>query len=391
MAGRDRPHHRYPELQPADIINPPVFLASTVLYDDYQEYLERPDSKVSYGRHGNPTTNELNRAITELEHGYGSVLFPSGLNAAALTLLAYARPNDRFLIADNIYYPTKLFCEKQLTSLGVEVSLFDPLNLDDLEEKLVSGAKLLFLEPVGSLTLEVSDIVTIAAMAERHGAICIADNTWGSGILINPLDLGFDVSVHSCSKFFCGHSDIIMGAAVATEAAFGVIKAFSTAVGNLAGAFDSYLILRGIRTLRPRLSQQSSSAQQIATWLRDNAAFSVAYPLFDKSYRKECGYCCPEVGGSLVSLSLPRSCQSQLQGFFERLTSFRIGFSWGGFESLALCADLGQKRHLKGRQTPENELIVRFHVGLQDPAMLISELEQGLQVLDHLSRRNPGS
>lgn len=382
MAHQDRSHHAYPDLQPADIINPPIYLASTVLYDDYQQYLERPATKVSYGRHGNPTTNELKRAITRLEHGYGCILYPSGLNAAALTLLAYARPGDHLLVADNIYFPTKLFCEKQLTDLGVQVSLFDPTRLEDLERALTSQVRLLFLEPVGSLTLEVCDLKAIAELAARHGTICIADNTWGSGLLANPLDLGFEVSVHSCSKFFCGHSDIIMGAAVANEAGFPVIKAFSTAVGNLAASIDAYLILRGLHTLEARLRQQSESAGQIAAWLQANAPAPVLYPGLEASYRKECGYNHPEIGGSLLSLCLPRSSQDRLPVFFEQLPSFKIGFSWGGFESLALCVDLAQKRRLDRRLEAGHDLIVRLHIGQQSPSTLIAELDRALVALE---------
>lgn len=362
----------------ARTVGPPIQKGSTVLlpnaaalYDD--------DAFVTYGRKGLAAQAALIQALDELEGAAGTCLYPSGLAALTGAMLAVLSAGDEVLVADCIYNPTRRFCDQVLTRFGVGVSYFDP---DEAPESLVGEAsdkvRLIVLESPGSLTFEMQDLARIAELARARNILTLADNTWGAGLLFKPIGQGVDLSVQALTKYVGGHSDVFMGSVSARDETLarrledGVVH-----LGWAVAAEDAYQMLRGLRTLPVRLDRQGASALKVAAWLQDQPEVArVLFPalpgaphhdLWKRDYRGACG---------LFSIVLNPAPARAVDALLDSLELFGLGFSWGGFESLAIACDPQLRRRTLTRDY--GGPLVRFHIGLEQPDDLIADLRAGL-------------
>ncbi|MBL4639309.1 MAG: cystathionine beta-lyase [Kordiimonadaceae bacterium] len=276
------------------VVNPPVYRASTCLFETYAELQERLSApnggKLFYGRKGTPTHWALADALTELESGAGTQLFPSGLAAVTGSIMAFVKAGDHILVSDNAYDPTRAFVNGFLKNMGVEATYFDPMLGAGIKSLFRDNTRVVLTESPGSLTFEVSDLPAICTVAKAHKAIVIADNTWATPLLYNPLKLGADVSVHAVTKYIGGHSDIMLGTATANEATFKRLQRTCQQIGYTCSGDDAFLALRGLRTLGLRLKQHEENALKIAAWLKGRPEVDkVIHPAFEDCAGHEIG------------------------------------------------------------------------------------------------------
>lgn len=366
---------------PADyfgVVNPPIVRASTILYPTLASY-EDPDHKYRYGRHATPFTDTFTTAMAELENGHDAIAAPSGLAAITTSLLAFLKASDHVLVADSIYPPTRHFCNNVLTRMGVEVEYYDPLIGANIANKIKNNTAMIYMESPGSATYEIQDVPAIVKAAKAQKIITIVDNSWASGILFKPLDHGADISVLSCTKYIGGHSDIMLGAAVArTPELYKKLWATAKDLGICAGTEEISLALRGLRTLPVRMKEAGARGLKIAQWLEKQTGVQRVYhpPLKTdpnhKLWKRDF-----KGGNGLLSVLLGPSSKKAVRAFVESLELFPIGSSWGGYESLL------QPQYLKSCRTAvpwqEEGFLVRLQVGLEDPEDLIADLKQALE------------
>jgi cystathionine beta-lyase len=335
--------------------------------------------QITYGRQGLAAQDALKAALADLEGGTACELYPSGLAALTGALLAVLRAGDEVAVVDTIYAPTRRFCDKVLGRYGVKTHYY-PARLP-ADEILALGdgrLKLVLLESPGSLTLEMQDVPAIAAAARAKGVLTLMDNTWGAGLLFKPLAHGVDLSVQALTKYVCGTSDVFMGSACAADPA--MAKALADSVLHLGWAVapdEAYQALRGLRTLPIRLARHGQSALTVARWLADQPeVIEVIHPgletspyheLWKRDYTGACG---------LFSLVLRPSPEAAVNAFLEGLSLFGLGFSWGGFESLAISS--GDQLVQRRKAVPLGGPLIRLHIGLEAVDELIADLRSGL-------------
>ncbi|MBV2149397.1 cystathionine beta-lyase [Sphingobium sp. AS12] len=369
--------------QPGAIVSPPVWRASTILYDDVAHLRRAAGSstheRLFYGRKGTPTAWSLADALTEMEPGAaGTMLFPSGVAAIACALMAVLKPGDKLLMVDSAYDPTRNFCTQMLHNYGIETIFYDPCDIVQLSVGLADQrVRALFLESPGSLTFEVQDIPALTALARQHGVVTLADNTWATPLYFPALSHGVDISILACTKYIVGHSDVMMGSVTATDHWFTKIRQTAYLLGQMVSPDDAWLASRGLRTLGVRLKQHQDSALAIAHWLKDQPEVArVLHPAVPD---------CPghafwqrDFSGStgLFSFILNGGDEAARAALIDGLAHFGIGYSWGGFESLALPIDPARYRSATVWQAQGPA--VRLHIGLEDPADLIADLAAGL-------------
>ena len=368
------------------IVNPPVSRASTVLYPTLDAFARRNagDAKyraVRYGAYGTANTLALADAVAELEGGAGAVVTSTGLSAATLALTALVGQGDHVLMTDSAYGPTRAFCDAVLTRFGVETTYYDPLIGAGIAGLMRPNTRVVFTESPGSLTFEVQDIPAIAAAAHRHGALILMDNTWSAGLFFKPFDHGVDVSIQAATKYISGHSDAVIGTITArTETLFHRIKDTTMAFGDVAAPDTSYLALRGLRSMAARLRQQQAAGLHIAEWLRGRPEVKrVLYPALPGDPRHAIwkrdftGAC------SLFSVVLHTGNEAAVARMVDGYRYFKIGASWGGFESLVIPAYPAQLRTAVPWTDPG--FVLRYHVGLEAPEDLITDLTEGFERL----------
>lgn len=377
---------RHPERQHG-IVNPPVYRASTVIFPSVQALKaasEQPFNGVYYGRYGTPTTFALEEAVAELEGAYRAVATSSGLAAIAATLLAFLRAGDHCLIADNVYGPTRKFCDDTLARFGVAVEYYDPLLGAGIADLMRPQTRLVYLEAPGSLTFEMQDVPAITAAAHAAGAVAVMDNTWATPLYFNALAHGVDVSIHAATKYLVGHADAMLGVINTSEASFELVKRSVVALGNCPGSEECGLGLRGLRTLAVRLQRHQESALTVAQWLRVQPEVArVLYPALPEDpghalWRRDFS------GASgLFSIVLHPASPAAVTALLDGLKLFGLGYSWGGYESLIIPADPVGLRTATAWQTTGPCL--RLHIGLEHPQDLIADLEAGLARLRQVS------
>jgi len=360
-------------------VNPPVMRASTVVFDTVAQWravreARKTEQVLSYGARGTETTFALENALTELEGGWRTRLYPTGLAAAAAVLLACLRPGDHLLITDAVYPPVRDLCAELLQPLGIDCEFY-AADGHDAVQRVRPRTRLIYAEVPGSLLNEMADLPALAALAARSGALLAVDNTWASGWLFNPLAHGADISILAVTKYIAGHADVMMGAAVCNRRAFAQVARVSDAMGQTASPDDAALALRGMRTLAARLSLHQRHAMAVAHWLQQRPEVArVLYPALpdDPGYalwrRDFAG------ANGLLTFELHERSGERRDALVDALQLFGIGASWGGFESLALPVEPGA-----GRSTgdwPARGRFVRLHVGLEDPEDLIADLAQ---------------
>lgn len=356
-------------------VNPPVVHASTVLFPDAATMAGR-SQKYTYGTRGTPTTDALCAAIDELEGSAGTILVPSGLAAVTIPLLAFLSAGDHVLIVDSVYAPTRTFANTMLKRLGVEVEYYDPLAGAGIAALMKPNTKVVFTESPGSNTFEMQDIAAIAAAAHAGGAVVMMDNTWATPLYFKALDFGVDVSIHAATKYPAGHSDVLLGTVSANAACWGRLHETFLTMGCCAAPDDVYQVLRGLRTMGVRLEHHRKSALEIAQWLEQTPGVArVLHPALESHpshalWRRDFN------GSSgIFSIVLDGGGQKEAHAFLDALKIFGLGYSWGGYESLAVPVFLGDRTIATG---PKEGPVIRLQIGLEDVADLKADIERGL-------------
>jgi cystathionine beta-lyase len=362
------------------MVNVPVSRTSTILFDNVAEmdaaYPPR-DGRGSYGRNGTPTHWSLAEALTELEPGAaGTRLFPSGAAAVAMALLTVVKSGDELLMTDSAYGPTRSFCDQVLARNGVKTIYYDPNSSpEDVAALCTQRTGAIFMESPGSLTFEVQDVPGICAIARERNIPALLDNTWATPLLFPAIAHGVDLAILACTKYIGGHSDVMLGSVTATERFFKPLVESYQFYGQHVSADDAYLAARGLRTLAVRLRAHEEKALEVARWLQSRPEVErMLHPAFED---------CPghvywkrDFAGSsgLFSIVLRDGDSKAAAAIVDRLKLFGIGFSWGGYESLAVPA----KPHRSASFDLKGRAIIRLQIGLEDPADLIADLERAL-------------
>jgi cysteine-S-conjugate beta-lyase len=370
------------------VVNPPVWRASTHLSATMAEHRDGPrhneDGRFYYGRRGAPTQWALADALTGLEPGAaGTVLYPSGVAAIAGALLTVLRPGDVLLMTDNAYDPSRTMGRGLLRDFAVETRFFDPRDVGAFEAMICERTRAVFLECPGSLTMELCDVPALAAAARRRGIVSLLDNTWASPLGFAGLARGVDIVVQSLSKHIGGHSDLMMGCVTAGPELYPALRKRAQNLGQVVAPDDAALALRGLRTLKLRLEQETLSALEVARYLsRRPEVAQVMCPMLPGSPGHQIWARDFTGGCGLFSLVFKGGTSLSRDGFIDALDLFGIGYSWGGFESLAVPVDPAPYRSVmawppKGLAR-EDRFGVRLSIGLEDPADLVADIEQAL-------------
>jgi cystathionine beta-lyase len=361
----------------AKTVGPPIQRGSTVLMPNAASLYDW--DQVTYGRQGLAAQAALQDALATMEHAVGVTLYPSGLAAITGALLAVLKAGDELMVVDTIYAPTRRFCDQVLTRYGVTVSYFDPHEPPEaLVSRATAATRLILMESPGSLTMEMQDMTRVAELARARGVLTACDNTWGAGLLFKPLQHGIDLSLQALTKYVGGHSDVFMGSAAAVDPA--LVRKLNDGVLHLGWAVspdDAYLMLRGLRTLPTRLAQHGANGLRVADWLGVQPEVAALYhpalpgapdhALWKRDFSG---------AASLFTFALQPGPEAAVNAFLDALQLFGLGFSWGGFESLAISVDpqLTQRRIKRAYPGP----LVRLHVGLEDTDDLIDDLRHAL-------------
>lgn len=373
-AGRPHTRHAHP-------VNTPVERASTILFPTYDDYLEGARS-INYGRLGTSSHRALEEAVTVLEGGFETRLASSGLAACNTAILAFVKAGDHVLMTDSAYDPTRKFCQNFLSRFGVETTYYDPLADKAAIEALIRPeTRVIFAESPGSLTFEVQDIPALAEAAHQHDAVLIVDNTWGAGYFCKPISLGADVSVQAATKYLVGHADCLVGTITsADEAAAKKIYMALLQLGSNVSADDAFLALRGMRTLSTRLERHQGNALALAKWLSKRPEIErVIHPAIKgcpghATWKRDFTGSTGLFSAVFNPIDLP-----SLKAFFNGLKVFGIGFSWGGFESLAV--HIQPERYRSATTWDEPGPVVRFHAGLEDIDDLKADLDNAFTTM----------
>lgn len=364
------------------MLNPPICRASTVFYPTVEAYKRRHDGfydDVIYGLYGTKTTYALADAIAKLENASDTLIVSSGTAANALAAAAFLGAGDHLLAADCVYGTTRKFFETILKRFGVEVSYFNPAAGDEIRSQFRDNTRAVFLESPGSQLFEMIDIPVVARAARDAGAVSLIDNTWATPLFYRPLDHGIDVSIQSGTKYISGHSDILLGSiSVRNRAYFERIKDMAGRWGNCASPDDCYLAHRGLRTLDVRMERHQRNAHRLIEWLmRQPEVARIRYPALEDDpgfaiWRRD------YAGASgLFGVELKRMSDRAASAFFDHLSLFGLGSSWGGYESLLVPAWPKPVR-VASALDDEHDLL-RVHAGLEDPGDLIADLEAAFE------------
>jgi cystathionine beta-lyase len=367
-------------------VNPSLVRASTIVFDTMAEMEESPKlghkGVEYYGRRGTSTTFAFCKAMAELDGAAGCYAYPCGTSAITASLMSFLAAGDHLLMPDSVYEPTRKFCSKTLARFGVKTDYYDPMLGTQIAGMVKDNTKVIFMESPCSLSMEVQDVPAIVSVAKQHGITTIIDNTYATPLNFRPLDFGVDVSVQSATKYINGHSDVMLGIACANEKAWPTLNHHSYELGLCTSVDDLYTGLRGLRTLGVRLKQHEQSALAVAEWLEQreevdhirHPAFSTCpgYEFFKRDFSG---------GNGLFSFVLNRGDDRSVAAMLDDMRYFKMGFSWGGYESLILAAT-----NMPGRRTtvPWEAAgpLIRLHIGLEDTEDLIEDLAAGLDRLN---------
>ncbi|MDW6092825.1 cystathionine beta-lyase [Vibrio rhizosphaerae] len=366
-------------------VNPPIQRASSIIFDSVADknhaILNRANKTLFYGRRGTNTHFAFQEAMTDIEGGVGCALYPCGTAAITNAILSFVATGDHILMVDTCYEPTRNFCDVILKKMGIETTYYDPMIGADIESLIQPNTKVLFTESPGSVTMEVQDIPTLSRIAHAHDIIVILDNTWGAGVNFSPFEHGVDISVQAATKYIVGHSDVMLGTAVANEKCWAQLREQSYLMGQCVSPDDAYMGLRGIRTLDVRLKQHAENSLRIACWLAERPEVDhVRHPALET---------CPghayfqrdfTGGNGLFSFVLKTSHPRATTALLDNMQHFSMGYSWGGFESLILANEPKSFNALRTVAHPHfTGTLIRLHIGLEDTDDLIADLEAGFE------------
>ena len=368
-------------------VNLPVHRASTILSEHLDGYVHRFEgdnryNNVTYGATGTQNSRALAEAVAAIESGHRTVVTGSGLSAVTMAVSAMVDAGDHVLVPDSVYGPTRRFCAEILSRYGVESSFYDPAIGAGIVGSMRENTRLVYTEAPGSLTFEMQDVPAITKAAHERGALVAMDNTWATPIFFRPIEHGVDISIQAGTKYLAGHSDLVIGMiTVATDELFKTIADQTFAFGDTASPDDCFLALRGMRSLSVRLERQSASAMKVARWLEARREVKrVLYPALESDPGHALWKRDFEGASSLFGLAVQTTDEAAIARMVNGLALFRIGSSWGGYESLVAYNRMPIARAvIPWTETP---FLLRMHIGLEDPDDLIADLEAGLARLD---------
>ena len=392
-------HHPYQA--PEGFVSPqfPVYKGSTVIFPNTAAMRERQwldKSSYTYGLHGTPTTFTLEERLASLEGGTHCILTPSGLAAIAQVDFALLKTGDEVLIPDNAYAPNQSLASGELQNFGITHQRYDPLNVDDLAQRISSKTRLVWLEAAGSVTMEFPDLVAQVALCKSHGILCALDNTWGAGLAFNAFDLtpgqgteplGVDLTIHALTKYPSGGGDVLMGSIITrSDALARTIKLSHMRLGTGVGANDVETLLRSLSTLEMRYATQDHHARELARWCEGQSVFvQVLHPALPSSpghihWQKLClsqQYPDGRAAGIFSVVVDARFSTAQVDAFCDALRIFKIGYSWGGPMSLVVPY---QKQNIRTLPAPHLKpgTVVRFCIGFEDVVDLQADIKQAI-------------
>ncbi len=363
-------------------INPPIYHASTVMFENYAELRAAGKGQYNgftYGTDGSPTQKAFETAMTELEGGYWTRAVPSGLLAITSTLQAFLKAGDHLLICNSVYGPVRRFASTVLHKFGVTTSYFPADCSADIETLITPQTRLILLESPGSNTFEIQDVPAITAIAKKHGILTAIDNTWATPLFFRPFEHGVDISIHSVTKYISGHSDVLLGTVTVSQPCYERFYRLVRALEIFAPQDACYLALRGLKTLKLRLKQHESSALDIATWLNGQKGIErVLHPALP-DHPEHAIWQRDFLGSSgIFSFVLEPHCdEDAVARFVDALQLFGIGYSWGGYKSLVTAGQFAQSdlSRYHGRW------MVRLNIGLEEVADLKTDISRALQHL----------
>jgi cystathionine beta-lyase len=370
-------------------VNLPVTRASSVLF----ESLAAADAegaaamagevhRSTYATSGTPTTMALMDALAEVEgapHRCRAALMPSGLAAISVPLLAYCSPGDHVLMSDSVYGPARTFATTLFRRYGVETEFYPPTIGAGIEALIRPNTRVLYLESPGSYTFEIQDVPAMCRVARERGVLTMIDNAWASPVLARPFDWGVDVSLLPLTKYWGGHADLLMGAAIVREEHWLPLWTAVRQLGVCVGGDDAFLVLRGLRTAEVRMRRHEATALEVARWLETRPEVArVLHPALPSHPQHALWKRDFQGSSGLFSFELKGATQAQLAALCERRRFFRIGYSWGGFESLIMPAKIASLRTV---EPWAGGPLVRIHCGLEDAADLIADLRDGLAAM----------
>ncbi len=360
-------------------VNTPLYRGSTVLYETHDDLVHHR-GKYTYGRRGSPTLSALSGALASFEKSSGVLLTPSGLSAISTALLAVVKSGDHILVADTVYRPTRLICDGILKRLGVETTYFDPLIGSEINSLFRKNTSAVFMEAPGSQTFEMPDVPLLAKAAREHGATSLIDNTWATPLYFRPHEHGVDVSIQAGTKYLGGHSDINLGTISVNKENYNRVLQTHGDLGINPGPEDVYLALRGLRTMGIRLERHHASGLRVAKWLQSRPeVLRVMHPALEGDPGYTIWKRDFDGASGLFSFVLKPETAKNIGAFFDSLALFGMGFSWGGYESLAIPFDCSAYRTAT-KWNPGGPA-VRLHIGLEEPEDLIDDLAAGLDKL----------
>ena len=370
-------------------VNPPVVRASTIIFKSMQ-HIRKTQAKAKknpigghydYGRQGTSTTHILQKILTKLEESYHVFTTPTGFGAVFLAIFSVTRPGDEIIVADPVYNPTRLLTENFLKEFNIKTIFYNPNDLKTLEKNINKKTKLIFVENPGSNSFEFQDLGKIISIAKKNKILTAIDNTWATPYYFKPIKFGFDMSIVSATKYYSGHSDVMGGSLAVNKKIFSKIQAAEKITGLRLGPDDAYLITRGLRTLDVRLDRHSENAKKIAEFLSKNKKFQLLYPYKKNSHNFRMWKKYYSGASGLMGLKIKSKNINSVRKFINSLKLFGYGYSWGGFESLALHQEFRETGNRQYLNLKKDEHLVRFHIGLEDPNDLIKDIKQALRHL----------
>ncbi len=369
-------------------VNPPIVRASTILFKTMQE-LRKHQKNIAkgndvvhwdYGRQGSQTTIQLQKLLKELEQAHHVFLTQTGLGSVALAIMSVCRPGDEIVISDCVYRPTQKLTSQLLKEFNINAICYNPNSFHDLKNKVSKKTKLIFIENPGSNTFEFQDLGKITAFAKRKNIYTAIDNTWGTAYYLQPIKLGFDMSIVSATKYYSGHADVMAGSLAVSKKVYKKVWWYNQLSGYRLSSDDAYLVIRGLRTLDIRFEKHQENTKKVIKWMTQQKKItkilyphkpsSTSYKLWKKYYSGASG---------LLAIIINSKSKSSVYKFVNSLELFGIGYSWGGFESLAIYYDPVEMGHRQFFKLEKNQHLIRIHIGLEDSNDLINDLKRSLK------------
>ncbi len=370
-------------------VNPPVVRTSTIIFKSMGDirktqlkYIKNPTGPYfDYGRLGTSTTYMLQQMLKKMEESYHVFLTPTGFGSVFLAIFSVVKPGDEILVADPVYSPTRLLTQDYLKDYNVKTIFYNPHDLKSVTKSITKKTKLIFVENPGSNTFEFQDLSKIISIAKKYKLYTAIDNTWATPYFFKPIKIGFDFSIVSATKYYSGHSDVMGGSLAVSRKVFKLVQKTNKVTGLRLGPDDAYLIIRGLRTLDIRLDKHQENAKKVAAFLSKIKKIKLLYPFKKDSFNFRMWKKYYSGASGLMGLKIKSKNKKSIIKFVNSLKLFGYGYSWGGFESLALHQDVKEQGNRKFLKLEKDEHLVRLHIGLEDPKDLIDDLRKAIKFI----------